>query len=62
MRVDIWSDIACPWCYIGKARFDEALLRSGHRDQVEVAYRSFELQPDYPVGQAMPVLRMFQVR
>ncbi|RSM71572.1 DsbA family oxidoreductase [Kibdelosporangium aridum] len=45
MRVEIWSDIVCPWCYIGKARFEQALAEFEHRDQVEVVYRSFELDP-----------------
>jgi predicted DsbA family dithiol-disulfide isomerase len=45
MRVEIWSDIICPWCYIGKARFEAALAGFEHRDEVEVAYRSFELDP-----------------
>ncbi|MFE7216581.1 DsbA family oxidoreductase [Streptomyces sp. NPDC057611] len=45
MRVEIWIDIACPWCYIGKARFERALAAFEHRDHVEVVYRSFELNP-----------------
>jgi predicted DsbA family dithiol-disulfide isomerase len=45
VKVEIWSDIACPWCYIGKRRFDAALARFEHRDAVEVRYRSFELDP-----------------
>ena len=48
MRVDIWSDVVCPWCYIGKARFEQALTDFTHRDEVEVVFRSFELDPDYP--------------
>jgi predicted DsbA family dithiol-disulfide isomerase len=48
MQVDIWSDIACPWCYIGKRRFEQALERFEHRDQVEVTWRSFELDPEAP--------------
>src|ERR1700685_3101185 len=48
MRVDIWSDVICPWCYVGKARFAEALSSFAHRDEVEVVYRSFELDPGYP--------------
>ena len=48
MRVDIWSDVICPWCYVGKARFSKALSSFAHRDEVEVVYRSFELDPDYP--------------
>ncbi|HET9080220.1 MAG TPA: DsbA family oxidoreductase [Trebonia sp.] len=50
MRVDIWSDLICPWCYLGKARFEKALSTFPHRDQVEVAYHSFELDPDSPRG------------
>jgi predicted DsbA family dithiol-disulfide isomerase len=45
MRVDIWSDVICPWCYVGKARFEKALGSFAHRDEVEVVYRSFELDP-----------------
>lgn len=45
MRVEIWSDIACPWCYVGKARFEKALASFPHREQVEVVHRSFELDP-----------------
>jgi predicted DsbA family dithiol-disulfide isomerase len=48
MRVDIWSDVVCPWCYVGKARFEKALGGFPHHDEVEVAYRSFELDPGYP--------------
>jgi predicted DsbA family dithiol-disulfide isomerase len=45
VNVEIWSDIACPWCYIGKRRFDVALSRFEHREAVEVRWRSFELDP-----------------
>jgi predicted DsbA family dithiol-disulfide isomerase len=45
MIVEIWSDIVCPWCYIGKRRFETALERFAHRDQVQVIWRSFELDP-----------------
>ena len=48
MRLDIWSDVVCPWCYVGKARFEKALSDFPHRDEVEVVYRSFELDPDWP--------------
>ncbi|MDO0928300.1 DsbA family oxidoreductase [Streptomyces sp. TG1A-8] len=58
MRVEIWSDIACPWCYVGKARFDKALAAFPHRDRVEVVHRSFELDPDRPKGEVEPVLTM----
>jgi predicted DsbA family dithiol-disulfide isomerase len=48
MKVEIWSDIACPWCYVGKRRFEAALERFEHRDAVEVTWRSFELDPGAP--------------
>jgi len=48
MRVDIWSDVVCPWCYVGKRRFEAALARFPHRDEVEVHWRSFELDPRAP--------------
>ena len=48
MDVEIWSDIACPWCYVGKRRFEAALARFEHRDQVTVTWRSFELDPEAP--------------
>jgi predicted DsbA family dithiol-disulfide isomerase len=48
MRVDIWSDVVCPWCYVGKARFEKALSGFPNRDEVEVVYHSFELDPAYP--------------
>jgi len=48
MDVEIWSDIACPWCYIGKRRFEAALARFEHRDDVRVTWRSFELDPSAP--------------
>ncbi len=50
MRVDIWSDVICPWCYVGKARFEKALNAFTHRDEVEVVYHSFELDPSSPRG------------
>lgn len=48
MLVEIWSDVVCPWCYIGKRRFETALERFPHRDDVEVVWRSFELDPNAP--------------
>ena len=48
MRVDIWSDVICPFCYVGKARFEKALSSFDHRDEVDVVYHSFELDPGYP--------------
>ncbi|MEV5436138.1 DsbA family oxidoreductase [Streptomyces sp. NPDC052682] len=58
MRVEIWSDIACPWCYVGKARFEKALAAFPHRDQVEVVHRSFELDPGRAQDDIEPVVTM----
>lgn len=48
MKVEIWSDIACPWCYVGKRRFERALEQFEHARDVEVVWRSFELDPHAP--------------
>ncbi len=48
MEVEIWSDIACPWCAIGQRRFERALAGFEHRDEVRIVWRSFELDPDAP--------------
>ena len=48
LQVEIWSDVVCPWCYIGKRRFEAALAAFEHRDEVEVRWRSFQLDPDAP--------------
>jgi predicted DsbA family dithiol-disulfide isomerase len=48
MRVDIWSDVVCPWCYLGKRRFDEALESFDYHAEVQVAHRSFQLDPARP--------------
>ncbi|MFE0735831.1 DsbA family oxidoreductase [Streptomyces sp. NPDC058855] len=62
MRVEIWSDIACPWCYIGKARFEKGLAAFAHRDEVEVVHRSFELDPNRVKGDTAPVLEMLATK
>jgi len=52
LKIDVWSDIACPWCYVGKRRFEEGVRRyeeAGGDRRVEVEYHSFELAPDTPV-------------
>jgi predicted DsbA family dithiol-disulfide isomerase len=48
VKVEIWSDVVCPWCYIGKRRFETALAGFAHRDEVEIVWRSFELDPSSP--------------
>ncbi|MGW2634956.1 DsbA family oxidoreductase [Streptomyces chattanoogensis] len=65
MRVEIWSDIACPWCYIGKARFEAGLAAFAQRygsEGVEVVHRSFELDPEAPAATDVPVLDMLAAK
>ena len=62
MRVDVWSDVVCPWCYVGKARFERALDAFGPEQPVEVVYRSFELDPSWPRGQTIPVREMLATK
>ncbi|WP_170313000.1 DsbA family oxidoreductase [Prescottella subtropica] len=50
VTIEVWSDIACPWCYIGKRRFSAALDAFARRDRIEVVWRSYQLAPDTPVG------------
>lgn len=59
MRVEIWSDVVCPWCYIGKRRFEkalEALRAEGITEPVEVVWRSFQLDPTAPAGNPSPAV------
>ena len=48
LRIDIWSDIACPWCYVGKRHLEQALDTFAHKADVEVVWRAFELDPSAP--------------
>ncbi|HEY8601077.1 MAG TPA: DsbA family oxidoreductase [Thermomicrobiales bacterium] len=48
MKVEIWSDVVCPFCYIGKRKFEGALAQFAHRDDVEITWHSFQLAPDAP--------------
>src|SRR4051812_12736619 len=50
MQVEVWSDVVCPWCYIGKRKLETALSRFPHADEVEVVWRSFQLDPSIPEG------------
>ena len=59
MRVEIWSDVVCPWCYIGKRRFEQALDNFAGRDGVEIVFRPFQLDPTAPPGAATPVADVY---
>jgi predicted DsbA family dithiol-disulfide isomerase len=56
MNIEIWSDVVCPWCYIGKRRLERALGQFEHAGEVEITWRSFQLNPDTPPGTAVPAL------
>jgi predicted DsbA family dithiol-disulfide isomerase len=55
MRVEIWSDVICPWCYIGKRRFEQALAGYEGRDGIEIVFRPYQLDPTASPGKSMPV-------
>ena len=46
MIIDVWADVVCPWCFIGKRRLETALESFSHRDQITIRHRAFQLQPD----------------
>lgn len=58
MQVEVFSDVVCPFCYIGKRRLEEALSTFEHRDEVTVTYRSFELDPQSPVTSELTLEQM----
>jgi predicted DsbA family dithiol-disulfide isomerase len=58
VEVEIWSDVVCPWCYLGKRRFEQALASFEHRDKVQVTYRSFQLHPAVPPGITSPTVEI----
>jgi predicted DsbA family dithiol-disulfide isomerase len=55
MKIEVWSDVVCPFCYVGKRRLEAALAAFPHRDAVEVVWRSFELAPDAPAETGEPL-------
>lgn len=59
MRVEIWSDVVCPWCFIGKRRFDNAvaqLREKGVTEPIEIVFKAYQLDPTAPVGSPTPVV------
>ena len=58
MQVEIWSDVVCPWCYLGKRRLEQALAGFDHRDDVQVVYRSFELDPTAAADVTTPTVEL----
>jgi len=62
VRIEIWSDIVCPWCYLGKRRFEQALAGFEQADEVQVRYRSFELDPSFPADRPEPVAEVLAAK
>jgi predicted DsbA family dithiol-disulfide isomerase len=58
MRIDVWSDVICPWCWLGNARLEKAIAAFAHADQLEVVRRSFELAPGTPKELDIPTDEM----
>ncbi|KZB86308.1 disulfide bond formation protein DsbA [Amycolatopsis regifaucium] len=58
MYIDVWSDVVCPWCYLGKRRMETALGEFAHADDVEVRWHSFQLDSSHPKGHREPVRDM----
>jgi len=62
MDIHIWSDVVCPWCYLGKRRFEHALALFDHRDEIAVTHRSFQLDPSRPRHQTMSRREMLKAK
>lgn len=60
MQVEIWSDVVCPWCYVGKRNFEAALSEFAHADEVEVVWRAFELDPSAPTRRDLSMDEVLQ--
>lgn len=60
MKVEIWSDVVCPWCYVGKRQFEHALSRFPHADQIELQWRSYELDPHSPTRVGLTMSQILQ--
>ncbi|CAB4940410.1 MAG: DsbA family oxidoreductase [Actinobacteria bacterium] len=56
MIIDVWSDVVCPWCFIGKRRLDKALQEFGHSEEIIFRHRAFQLQPD--AAETMPTSKL----
>ena len=62
IRIDIWSDVVCPFCLLGKAKLEQSMARSGAGDRFEIVWHSYQLDPDFPVGSAIPSVQYLQQR
>ena len=57
VQIDVWADVVCPWCYIGKRRLEQAVAESAHPADVAVTYHAYELDPHVPRGGGQTVLQ-----
>ena len=57
MKIEIWSDIVCPFCYLGKKKLERAIEKVGLKDNVEIIWRSFQLDPEFPMDKAVPSIK-----
>ncbi|MBL8010407.1 MAG: DsbA family oxidoreductase [Flavobacteriales bacterium] len=62
LTIEVWSDVVCPFCYIGKRELERALAAFPHRDSVQVVWRSFELDPDAPPSTGQSTIAMLMER
>ncbi|GJM73464.1 hypothetical protein HMSSN036_56800 [Paenibacillus macerans] len=62
MKIEVWSDFSCPFCYIGKRRLEKALEAFEHREEVQVVYRSFELDPEAPKDAELSIHELLAVK
>ena len=62
MKIEIWSDVICPWCGIGQHRLEAALADFPHRDEVEVVHKSFQLDPRFPPGTTVTSTEMLRTK
>src|SRR4051794_2606365 len=62
LEIEIWSDVVCPWCYIGKRRFETAVREVAGEIDVEVVYRPFQLDPTASSGTAQPVVEVYATK
>lgn len=54
LNIEVWSDVVCPWCYIGHRRLHRALTNLGIESKAAITHRAFQLQPDFPVDRFLP--------